>query len=297
MNESRTAGNSSAFVILFLGVAAVSTGAILVKMCKLSPLTVGAYRMSIGLPLFWWWASRSEPAWWKKISRSDFLWINLSGLSLGLHFATWIASLSYTSVTSSVVLVTTNPIFVAIGSVILLKEPVSKRLWLGTLGAFLGTVLVALGSPVGGGHAPQPWLGNGLALCGAIFMSAYLLIGRRLSEALPTACYVASVYSSAALVLWTGVFLTASPLAGFTNSQWIYLGLLALVPQGIGHTLLNNSLKKLSASIVAVAILAEPIFATLLAIPVLGEVPTPLQLVGGLAVVLGVALATRGVKT
>lgn len=280
------------FSILLLGVAAVSTGAILVKLCRLSPLTVGAYRMSLGLPFFWLWAQQAKPGWHRELPSTQLRQLSLSGLLLGLHFATWIASLSYTSVTSSVVLVTTNPIFVGLGSVYLLKEKVTKRLWLGTLVAFLGTVFVAFGSPAESTSAPQPWLGNALALAGAVCMSGYLLLGRKMSQSLPTVCYVAAVYSGAALTLWLGVLLSGSPFWGFSARQWLFLVLLALIPQGLGHTLLNRSLKVLSTSVVAVCILAEPLFATLLAIPILAEFPSYLQVFGGVFVVLGVALAT-----
>ena len=280
-------------LLLFFGVAAVSTGAVLIKLCALSPLTVGAYRLTLGLPLFWVWALKTDRSWLNKLTQSDIAWLTLSGLFLGLHFATWILSLSYTSVTSSVVLVTTNPIFVGLGSIVFLKERVSKKLWLGTILAFSGSVLVAYGSPVHSVHAPSPWLGNGLALIGALCMSGYLLIGRRLSATVSTVNYVAFVYAVAALTLWSGALLTSSPISGFSSQQWITLGLLALLPQAVGHTVLNVSLKRLPASVVAVAILAEPVFATLLAIPVLSQYPNLCQMLGGLVVITGVALASK----
>lgn len=216
----------------------------------------------------------------------------LSGVLLGLHFATWIASLSYTSVASSVVLVTTNPIFVGLGSALILKEKVPGRLWAGTVIAFVGTAVVAFGSPQGTVDAPNPVLGNGLALLGAICMSGYLLVGRRMSSELPVSCYVAGVYSVAAATLWLGVFLSGAPRWGFAAEQWILLLAMALIPQGVGHTLINRALRHLSPSLVALAILGEPVFASVLAIFLLGEFPTELQMVGGAAVVVGVAAAT-----
>jgi drug/metabolite transporter (DMT)-like permease len=278
-------------LILLVGVMAVSTGAILVKLCKLDPLTIGAYRLTLALPLFWAAAEMADPGWRGRIKREQVGYLVLSGFMLGLHFATWVASLSYTSVTSSVVLVTTNPIFVGIGSVLLLKERVSARLWAGTLVAFGGTVVVAFGSVLPVEHAPNPALGNALALTGALCMSGYLLVGRKLSTELSTVCYVTSVYTVAAITLWFGVLVTGSPTSGFSNFQWGLLILMALVPQGVGHTLLNRSLKNLATSMVAVAILGEPVFATLMAIPIIGESPGPIQIVGGVTVMLGVGLA------
>ncbi|MCA9778706.1 MAG: DMT family transporter [Candidatus Eremiobacteraeota bacterium] len=281
---------------LMAGVMAVSTGAILVKLCDLNPLSVGAYRLSLALPLFWLAAERVDPGWRGRIRKDQMGFLALSGVMLGLHFATWVASLSFTSVTSSVVLVTTNPIFVGIGSVLLLKEKVSARLWAGTFIAFAGTVVVAFGSSLPATAAPNPPLGNALALFGAVCMSGYLLVGRRLSGELPTVCYVTSVYTVAALTLWLGVLLTSAPTHGFSGKQWILLAMMALIPQGIGHTLLNRSLRVLPASMVAVAILGEPVFATLAAIPILNEYPTPTHIGGGLLVILGVGLAVSAGK-
>ena len=281
---------------LMAGVMAVSTGAILVKLCDLDPLTVGASRLSLALPLFGLAAERVDPGWRGRVKREQLGFLALSGVMLGLHFATWVASLSYTSVTSSVVLVTTNPIFVGIGSVLLLKEKVSPRLWVGTFIAFGGTVVVAFGSSLPAVAAPNPPLGNALALFGAVCMSGYLLVGRRLSGELPTVCYVTSVYTVAALTLWLGVLLTSAPIHGFSDRQWILLVLMALVPQGVGHTLLNRSLRALPASMVAVAILGEPVFATLMAVPILKEFPTKTHVIGGVLVMLGVALAVSAGK-
>jgi drug/metabolite transporter (DMT)-like permease len=281
---------------LLFGVMAVSTGAVMVKLCKLAPLTVGAYRLTLALPLFWITAEIVDPGWRRRIKREQIGYLILSGVLLGLHFATWVASLSYTSVTSSVVLVTTNPIFVGIGSVLLLKERVSARLWAGTLVGFAGASIVAFGSTLQIEHASNPALGNGLALTGALCMSGYLLVGRRLSREMPTVCYVTSVYTVAAITLWVGVLVTNSPVSGFSGYQWGLLLTLALVPQGVGHTLLNRSLVHLPTSMVAVATLAEPVFATLLAIPILAEYPAPIQIVGGLAVISGVGLAVSARK-
>lgn len=123
-------------------------------------------------------------------------------------------------------------------------------------------------------------------------MSGYLLVGRKLSRVMPTICYVTCVYTVAAATLWLGVLLNGSQTWGFSRTQWLLLILMALVPQGIGHTLINRSLKQLSPSLVALAILGEPVFASLLAIPVLKEYPSQLQLMGGVTVMIGVAYAT-----
>ncbi len=275
---------------LVVGVLAVSTGSILVKLCSVSSLSMAAYRLSFAVPIFWLITWRKEKHWWRKISYRDRVGILLSGVCLGLHFATWIASLGFTSVTSSVVLVTTNPLFVGLGSVIFLKERVSPRLWLGILIAFLGCLVIAATEPGHPRTAPNPLWGNLLALTGAMFMSGYLLLGRGLQTRLSTWIYVTSVYTVAAFTLLGLVVISGSPMVGFSGTNWLLLGLMALIPQGIGHTLLNRSLRLLPASVVALAILGEPVGASWMAAAWLDEVPSLMQMAGALLVLTGVGL-------
>jgi drug/metabolite transporter (DMT)-like permease len=275
---------------LLLGVLAISTGSILVKLCAVPALSLAAYRLGLAAPFFCLSTTAREPGWWRRFPGEQRPWAVLSGLLLGLHFATWIASLSYTTVTSSVVLVTTNPLFVGLGSGIFLKEKVSPRLWLGMLLALAGTLVIAGFSPLDLRSAPYPLLGNGLALLGALCMSGYLLVGRRLRGAVSTAAYVSAVYSIAALTLLLFALGYGSPMAGFRPWDWGMLALMALIPQGIGHTMLNRSLRVLPASVVALAILGEPVGASLLAAALLDEIPNAGQLGGAVVVLLGVVL-------
>lgn len=290
---ARTTSPLALYLPLLLGVLAVSTGSILVKLCAVPPLTLAAYRLGLAAPFFCLGTSWREPGWWRDFPPALRPWALLSGLFLGLHFATWIASLSYTTVTASVVLVTTNPLFVGLGSVIFLKEKVSRRLWLGMLLALTGSLLIAAYSPAHPTAAPNPLLGNALALSGAIFMSSYMLVGRRLQRAVSTAAYVSAVYSIAALTLLVFALGSGSRMVGFRPWDWAMLALMALVPQGVGHTLLNRSLRLLPASLVALAILGEPVGASVMAAALLHEIPNPGQLVGAVVVLLGVVLGTK----
>lgn len=283
----------SVYFPLLLGVLAVSTGSILIKLCAVPPLSLAAYRLGLAAPAFCLATTLREPGWSRSFPSELRPWALLSGLFLGLHFATWIASLRFTTVTSSVVLVTTNPLFVGLGSVIFLKEKVSRRLWLGMLLALAGSLLIAAFSPIHPRLAPNPMLGNALALCGAICMSSYMLVGRRLQAAVTTGAYVSAVYSIAAITLLLFALAYGSPLGGFRPWDWGMLALMALIPQGIGHTLLNRSLKLLPASVVALAILGEPVGASLMAATLLNEVPNAGQAVGAVVILLGVGLGTK----
>jgi drug/metabolite transporter (DMT)-like permease len=217
-------------------------------------------------------------------------WLVLSGLALALHFATWIASLQYTTVASSVALVTTQPVWVSLFAWLVLSERVGPR-GLAAIGLCLaGSVLIGARDFTLGGQAL--W-GDVLAVLGAILAAVYFVIGRRVREALSLGSYVGVVYAVAAVALLVAHLFVGTPLTGFTPQTWAVLAGLALVPQLIGHSLLNASVRYLSAPFVAVSILGEPVLATLWAVPLLGEKPDWVQLLGGSMALVGVVLMAR----
>jgi drug/metabolite transporter (DMT)-like permease len=273
---------------LSLGVLAVSWGAILARLAEAPALSVAAWRMLLaGVPaaLFALAARRRELAALDRRSRRLLLG---AGAALALHFATWIASLRLTSVASSVALVSTQPVWVALLSRPLLGERVGRRAALG-IGLAVAGALVVAGADLSAGEAALR--GDALALAGALGAALYFLAGRRVRARLSLGAYVGVVYPAAALALLALAAGAGAPLAGFAGSTWAALLGLALVPQLLGHSLLNWSLRWLSAPFVAVAVLAEPVLATLLAVPVLGERPGAWQAAGGALTLAGVFLA------
>ncbi len=217
-------------------------------------------------------------------------WFSLSGLLLSLHFALWIASLKYTSVASSVVLVTTHPIFVGMGGLLFLKERPGLTLIIGIALSVLGSGLIGYGDMVLSGQA---LMGDGLALLGAIAASGYLLIGRKMRKEQDLFSYIFPVYSMAGLILILLSLIFQKPFFGYSSSTYFYLFLLALVPQLVGHTTFNWALKYLPASMVAVAILGEPIGSTILAYFILGEGLTIWKVIGGMSILSGILIALR----
>jgi len=277
---------------LALGVLAVSTGAVLVRSCTVPSLGISAWRLLLAaLAFVALCAWRQSPGLAAFRGRDRILAV-LSGLFLAAHFAAWITSLSMTSVASSVVLVTTAPLWVGLGSRILLREDPGRTFWQGLALALAGTALVTLVDRSPTGQAPAPMLGNALALLGALAASAYLLAGRKLQPKADTLSYVAVVYGVAALALVGMAWISGTPLSGYQGRDWLLLGLLALVPQGVGHTLLNRSLRIFQAGIVATALLGEPVAASALAWLVLGEPVGPWQFLGGGLILVGVARAS-----
>lgn len=272
---------------LGLGVLTLSWAAILIRFTSSPSLAVAAGRMALSALALVPLAFAGRP----RLSRSGWGLAALAGAFLALHFALWTESLRLTTVASSVALVTTNPIFVGLLSWALLRERPSAALWQGILLSVAGGLLIGWGDFAVGGSA---LLGDALALLGAVAASAYLLIGRRAREEGALLPYVALAYGVAAVLLLavaggSGAF----PPLGI---DWPWIGLLAAGPQLLGHTSVNWALRRFPASAVAVAILGEPVGATLWAYLVFGEAPSPLQGVGVALVLLGIVRALRGVR-
>lgn len=275
-------------IVMSFGLLAISSSSVLTKLCTAPAFTIALYRVGIASLFYFGVARVTGGPLHQVFDRSRLRLAILSGMSLALHFATWISSLSYTSVASSVVLVVTSPVWVAIGSYIFLKEPPQKLMLLGIVITLTGTVIIS-GTDLS--LSPERLLGNVLAIAGAIFAAVYFLIGRKLRADIDTFQYVTVVYASAALFTILIILFTNTPVWGFSNTTYIYLIAIAAFPQIVGHTSFNWALKYFSATSVAIVTLGEPIGASILAWIFLGERITMLQFIGGCVVLLGVTLA------
>jgi drug/metabolite transporter (DMT)-like permease len=234
--------------------------------------------------------SRAELA---QLTARSWLLTAAAGAFLALHFATWILSLEYTSVASSVALVTTNPIWIGIASWVLFRERLSGSIVLGIALAMAGSLAIFLadGEDHAAGRAPA--LGNALALAGSLAICGYLLIGRGLRRAMSLMSYVTIVYATAAICLLVAAMAAGAPLRGFTDSAWLMLLALAIGPQLLGHSSFNWALKYAPATLIAVAILGEPIGSTFLAWLLLDEPVSAAKLAGMALLLAGVFLAMR----
>jgi drug/metabolite transporter (DMT)-like permease len=278
----------SLFLFLTLGIIAISTASIFIKLCDAPALIIAAYRMTLASLILIPFASYRRI--WSGWRMSDIGWLVLSGLFLSLHFAFWITSLKYTSVASSVVLVTTHPVFVGMGAWIFLKERPGLNLMLGILLSVLGSGLIGYGDMA---LSREAFIGDGLALLGAITASGYFLVGRKMRRSQDLLSYIFPVYSTAGLILILLSFLFQKPFFEYSPSTYLFLFLLALVPQLIGHTTFNWALKYLPASMVAITILGEPIGSTILAYLILGEGLTTWKIFGGTSIFVGILIALR----
>lgn len=273
---------------LAVGVLAVSWAAIFVRLADAPPLAIAAWRLSLaGAVVFPYALARHRPALVQASTRSGLLAI-AAGLALALHFGTWITSLKMTSVASSVALVTTTPVWVALLSALVLKERAKPLTLLAMVIAISGSVIIA-GADFG--LDEQALKGDALALAGAICGAVYLTIGRHARASLGLVPYIGVLYPVAGLALLAAAAFSGAPLIAYDARTWLLFAALALVPQLLGHSIFNWALKHTSAGLVAIAILGEPVFSTLLAIPILGEAPGWARAGGGLVVLAGVALA------
>lgn len=306
-NPLQNAPTRAPQVVLIVGILAVSTSSLFIRYAQnagAASLAIAAYRLTFAslilLPLVLW----RHHADLRALPRRAWAWAGVSGFFLGLHFATWISSLAYTSVASSVVLVDTAPLFVALIAVGVLRQQLARPLLLGLGIAFLGGLLVA------GSDACEPsgcpplselvqgaaFWGDLLALAGAATVAVYLTIGSHLRQAMPLLVYIFLVYSSAALTLWVALWLVGQPAAGFATEAYGWFLVLAIIPQLLGHSSYNYALKFLPPTYVALTVLGEPIGSIGLAMLFLDEFPTPLKLVGCALILGGIGLAAQPVK-
>jgi len=277
---------ASLIILLLIGIIAVSTASIFIKLCDAPALIISTYRMVLASLILMPWASYHKV--WKGWGKRDVAWLTFSGVFLSLHFASWIASLKYTSVASSVVLVTTHPIFVGIGSRLFLKERLGFNLVLGIVLSVLGSGLIGYGDMA---LSKEALIGDGLALLGALTASGYFLVGRKMRKNQDLLSYIFPVYSTAGLILIIFSLLFQKPFFGYSSSTYLLFFLLAIIPQLIGHTTFNWALKYLPASMVAITILGEPVGSTILAYFILGEGLTLWKILGGISIFGGILIA------
>jgi drug/metabolite transporter (DMT)-like permease len=284
-------------LILAAGVLAVSTAAIFIRLAQdesAPSLVLAAARLTVAALVLTPVVFRRHKRELQTISRQDLKWAMIAGIVLGLHFATWISSLEYTAVVNSVVLVTTAPLWVAMMAPLFLGEKMTRWTAIGLGLALGGGILVALSGDTG--EPPtrhDPLLGNGLALFGAVMAAIYFMVGRRLRARLSVTLYAWMVYSSAAILLISVVIISGQRVTGFPAEVYLWMILMGLIPQLMGHSAFNYALGYLPAAYVSLMVLGEPLGSGILAILLLGEWPVLLQVIGSAFILGGIIAASR----
>lgn len=285
--------------VLTVGILSVSTSAIFIRLALLAAGTQGpgfslvlaAARLGIAaIALLPGWPG----LWQSRVPRQALGYSIAAGIALAVHFATWITSLSYTSVAASTALVTTNPVWVALLSWLWLGDRPSAKTVTGIAIALVGSGIVSLAGSDGGFNS-HPLLGNALALVGSWMVSLYFLLGREAQrQGLSIGQHIVLTYSTAALALLPLPLLWGSSYRGYPLPVYGYILLMAIFPQLIGHTSFNWAVRWISPTLVTLTILAEPIGSSLFALLLFNENPGLLVLLGAGVLLLGVAIAALG---
>lgn len=280
--------------VLLMAVLAMSWGGPLVRYATAPALVVAAWRVGFSVLLIAGVVLlRDRGRGIRRLTARDWALAIASGVCLAGHFWSWIASLSLTTVASSVVLVNTQPVFVGLLSIAFLGERPSRRQWAGIGLAVVGAGVIGWGDFSGG---RDPLLGDLLAVLGAVLVSLYYVIGRSLRQRLELWSYIGVVYGVAAVVLLGAAGLHPDvAVTGYPRTDWLVFLALAAGPMMVGHTGVNYALRFVPAYVANLALLGEPIGATLLAwlLPGIREVPSVQLLLGGVLVLTGIGLGAR----
>jgi drug/metabolite transporter (DMT)-like permease len=269
------------------GVIAVSWAAIMIRACDAPATAIAFYRMFFSVLIILPLAVTIYRKQFKEFSARTLAMTVLAGILLGWHFYFWVASLNYTTISASVVLVTTQPVFVAIWARILLKERIGGRGVAAIILAIAGSALIA---GFDFGLKKEYLLGDMLALAGAVMAGTYLFIGRVVRPTVSTFPYIFVVYGVSALTLASILGATDNLFAVYSVHDYFYFVLLAIIPTLIGHSLYNYTLKYVAAHKVGISIIGEPIFATIWGIVIFSEMPRLTTLAGGLIIIVALIL-------
>jgi drug/metabolite transporter (DMT)-like permease len=281
------------YLVLIIGIIGVSTGSIFARLADAPALVTAAYRVGLAalilIPVAGWKA-RDEL---RRLSFQDIKLAMLSGLFLALHFATWISSLDYTAIANSVVLVNTIPLWVGLLTPLISSDSIKPTTVISIALSVIGGAVIGFGDFAAGGNALR---GDLLAVVGAVCAAIYLLLGRNLRRKLSLLAYVTVCYGSAAAILWIVVLFLNLPITGYSSQTVAAFWAMALVSQILGHSSYNWALKWFSTTLVAVALLGEPIGSTILAYLIFNEGLTWLKFVGGLFILSAIYIAAVGEK-
>lgn len=308
MNNGKKNQTFIPIIGMIIAIISISTASIFIRFLQpqVSSLSIATYRLVLsGLLLLPLYLYKSDTGKTEKFNRRIIQLIGLSSLFLALHFAFWISSLEKTGITSSVVLVTTTPIWVSLLSKWVLSEEVSPKVWFGIFIAFMGIIIITGKIPFGIQEIAaqddiaidQPshsstLIGNLFALAGAFCAAGYVLVGKIVRRSISVKRYIFLVYSGAGLILLFFSLITGNLDTQIRSVDWVWILLLALIPQVIGHSLINQALGSLPAVFVSISLLGEPIGSTILAYFFLNELASINEIMGGVIILTGIMVAS-----
>jgi len=260
------------FHVLLAGILIISWGSIFVRWVgPVDPAVISFYRLLFSVFLLIPFLLRQKPAegGFRLIS-TELLPIAAAGFFLALHFGLWIASLQQTSVGNSLFLLSLHPLFSWLLSSFILKERGSSSFFLAFLIAIPGIFLIVLPDLQAG---PGTMSGNFLAIFSALCLAIYLLVARRSRHRIDLIPYLLTVYFSASFFIGIYMLIRKIPFTGLSAQSWLFLVLMAIGPNFIGHSLLNWAARKIEVFKVNLTLMLEAVLATILAALIFEEIP------------------------
>lgn len=275
-----------AIIFTISSVVFISVGSILVRLSNAPSLVISMYRMFFSVIILLPIVYKNNKNDFRKISKKDFILCIISGFFLAIHFGTWITSLNYTTIASSTVLVSTHPIIILIAGHFLFKEKITKPIFFSVLISLLGSFLISFS---GFDFLNlDKFLGNSLAVAGAMAVSVYILIGKKVRKNLNVNIYTFLVYSISTVFLFFFAIIAKNDLFNYSVKEWSIFLALAVFCNLLGHSVFNWALGYLKSSLVSIIIISEPIFATIWAIFLFSEVPSINEIIGGIMIIGGI---------
>jgi len=274
------------YLALAIGILALSFSAMFVRWADAPGPITGFYRILFAaLILTPFFARRCAKQC--TVNRTNVIFPILGGLFSALDLATWNSSLNYTTASNATLLGNTAPVWVALAALLMFHEKLRKGFWFGLGLAMVGAALV-----MGNDFFIHPKIGLGdlMATAAGIFYAGYYLATQRGRQYLDPITYIWLVTVSASVGLLLINLALGNPLTGYSTQTWLVFLATALVSQIIGYVAISYALGHLPASVVAPTMIGQPIMTTILAIPLLNEIPQPIQLLGGIVVLAGIYL-------
>ncbi|MER1958544.1 MAG: DMT family transporter [Solibacillus sp.] len=275
------------YIPILIGVISVSLSAIFVKLASADAGVIAFYRMLFSVLIMLPWFLMKYRHEVKDLSKRDWIFSAIAGVFLAFHFILWFESLNYTSVASSTVLVTMQPLFAFLGTYLFFKEKITFKTFVAGGIAIIGSVLIGWGDFKVSGSALY---GDLLALVACALVTGYLLFGQDVRKRLSLVTYTMVVYSISTITLFFYIIVKGESFGPYVAMDWFWFVLLAIIPNLLGHNLFNWSLKWVSTNVISIAILFEPVGAAVLAIFIFNEYLTATQIIGGIIVITGIMM-------
>jgi drug/metabolite transporter (DMT)-like permease len=278
-----------AYLALGVGVISLSFSAMFVRWAHAPGPVTAFYRLFFSIFLllpFFLPRARSNPS----IGSASVIFPFLAGVFTACDLGLWTASLAYTTASNATLLGNTSPLWVALGAWLIFKQKLSVGFWRGLFVALMGAVLI-----MGTDFLVHPRFGVGdaMALCTGFFYGGYFLFTQKSRTTFDPVVHIFFVGVGASLTLFVINLVLGYPFFGFDKNTWLIFLVSALVSQLIGYMSLAYALGHLPASVVSPTMILQPVVTTLLAIPLLAEIPTPWQGLGGAIALVGIYLVNQ----